>query len=96
MREIHKKILPEYFDALASGAKKFELRVPDEDLADVQPGDVLVLEEWTSLGADRKPTGRMLRKTVTYARTFTLDELATFFTREAMEKKGLLIMSLGD
>lgn len=96
MREIHKKILPEYFDALASGAKKFELRVPDEDLADVQPGDVLVLEEWTSLGADRKPTGRMLRKTVTYVRNFKLDDLSKYWSREEIEKKGLLIMSLAD
>jgi ASC-1-like (ASCH) protein len=96
MKEIHKKILPEYFDALASGAKKFELRIPDEDLADVQPGDVLVLEEWTGLGADRRATGRTLKKTVTYVRTFTLDDLSQYWPREEIEKKGLLIMSLGD
>lgn len=96
MKEIHKKILPEYFDALASGAKKFELRVPDEDLVNVQPGDVLILEEWTGLGADRKATGRTLKKTVTDVRNLTLDKLSEFFTREAIEKKGLLIMSLGD
>ncbi|MBU6388551.1 ASCH domain-containing protein [Patescibacteria group bacterium] len=96
MAEIHKKILPEYFDAVASGAKKYELRLPDEDLINVQPGDVLVLEEWTGLGPDRKPTGRSIKKTVTYARTFTLDDLSKYWPREEIEKKGLLILSLGD
>lgn len=96
MAEVHKKILPEYFDALASGAKKFELRIADEDLINVKPGDTLVLEEWTGLGADRKPTGRTLKKTITYVRNFTLDDLSKYWPREEIEKKGFLIMSLGD
>lgn len=94
--EIHKKILPEYFDALASGAKKFELRLADEDLKDVKPGDVLILEEWTGLGADRKPTGRVLRKAVTYVAKFTMEELSRLFSREEIQKRGFLLMSLAD
>ena len=96
MAEIHKKILPEYFDALASGAKKYELRIPDEDLANVKPGDVLILDEYTTLGPDRKATGRSIRKTISYARTFMLDDLSKYWSREEIEKKGLLIMSLAD
>jgi hypothetical protein len=96
MAEIHKKILPEYFDALASGEKKFELRLADEDFAHVQPGDVLVLEEWTGLGPDRKSTGRSIRKTISYVLRFTLDDLSKYWPRKEIEKRGLLILSLGD
>jgi ASC-1-like (ASCH) protein len=95
--EIHKKVLPEYFDALLSGEKKYELRLADEDFAGVKPGDVLVLEEWTSLDkANREATGRSIRKTISYVRTFTLDELSKYWPREEIEKKGLIIFSLAD
>lgn len=94
--EIHKKILSEFYDALASGEKKYELRLADEDLRDVKPGDVLILEEWTGLGTDRKPTGRVLKKEITYLRRFTLDDLSAYWPREEIEKKGLLILSLKD
>jgi ASC-1-like (ASCH) protein len=96
MVEIHKKILPEYFDALASGEKKYELRLADEDFADMKVGDVLVLEEWTGLGSERKPTGRSMKKTISHTHHFTLDELSKFWPREEIEEKGLLIMSLED
>ena len=43
MKIIQKKILPEYFEAVISGRKTFELR-KDED--NVQPGDRLILNEW--------------------------------------------------
>lgn len=43
MAIINKKIWPEYFDAVASGNKKFELRLNDFD---IKEGDTLVLEEW--------------------------------------------------
>jgi ASC-1-like (ASCH) protein len=95
--EIHKKVLPEYFEALLSGEKKYELRLNEEEYKDVKPGDVLVLEEWTSLDTDsRKATGRSVRKTISYLRTFTLDELAKFWSREDIEKKGFIIFSLAD
>ena len=37
------KILPEYFQAVKTREKNFELRL-DED--DIQVGDLLILEEW--------------------------------------------------
>lgn len=41
MASIKKKIWPEYFDAVASGKKKYELRLDDFV---VKEGDTLVLE----------------------------------------------------
>ena len=45
MAIIHKKILPEYFEAVASGKKKYELRLNDFN---VNEGDTLRSEEHTS------------------------------------------------
>ena len=59
MQNVKKKILPQYFEAVANGTKPFELR-KDED--DIQPGDVLDLQEWTG---DRY-TGRNVRCLVIY------------------------------
>ncbi len=70
MATITKKILPEWFDAIQSGQKKYELRLADFHIKD---GDTLRLEEWDGTGEDRKPTGRVMEKTVTYARKIDLD-----------------------
>ena len=44
MLKIHElKILPEYFDAVRSGDKRFELRRNDRDF---HKGDILRLKEW--------------------------------------------------
>lgn len=43
MKQIRKKILPQYLKEVWSGNKNFELR-KDED--DAQVGDELILEEW--------------------------------------------------
>jgi ASC-1-like (ASCH) protein len=88
-RKIVKKILPEYFDLIASGVKKYEFRVADFE---VEEGDILVLEEWDSLDpATRKPTGRVMEKRVTYPKKFKLDE---FKQLEDMEKHGFYILQL--
>ena len=87
MTEIKKKILPEYFEAVASGKKKFELRLNDFD---INEGDVLVLEEWDS--ETKEYTGRKLEKKVTYVRKFKIDEL--FWPEEEIKEKGIQIISL--
>ena len=58
-KNIKKKILPNYFKAVLSGLKTFELR-KDED--DIQPGDILDLLEWDG----EKYTGQNVRCIVTY------------------------------
>lgn len=60
-KTIGKKILPEYFKAVVSGQKPFELR-KDED--NIQPGDVLALYEWNP--DSKSYTGRMVEKRVSY------------------------------
>lgn len=53
------KILPEYFDAIVSGKKTFEVRFNDRDY---QVDDILLLQEWV----DGQYTGRSQETKVTY------------------------------
>lgn len=59
MQTVEKKILPWYFEAVASGRKNFELRRESDDFV---VGNVLVLREWDGLGY----TGRSVSRTITY------------------------------
>ncbi len=59
MKNIKKKILPQYFESVLNKTKTFELR-KDED--NVQVGDCLDLLEWDG----EKYTGRNVRCNVTY------------------------------
>jgi hypothetical protein len=56
---IEMKVLPPFFDKLASGEKTFEYRLGDFAC---KPGDILVLREWDGL----RYTGRVIEKKVTY------------------------------
>lgn len=56
---IEKKILPEYFKAVITGDKSFELR-KDED--GIQIGDTLILKEWDG----NQYTGNQVARSVTY------------------------------
>jgi len=87
MSIITKKILPEYFDAVNSGQKKFELRLNDFAIA---PGDTLLLSEWDP--ATKAYTGRKIERKVTYVRQFKIDEL--FWPPEEILEKGLQVISL--
>lgn len=58
MKEICKKVRPEYYKALCDGSKPFEIR-KDED--NVEVGDILILEEW-----DGDYTGYTLKRKVSY------------------------------
>jgi ASC-1-like (ASCH) protein len=87
MAIIKKKILPEYFEAVASGKKKFELRLNDFE---VNEGDVLLLEEWDS--KTEKYTGRKIEKKVSYIAKFKIDKL--FWPEEEIKEKGIQIISL--
>ncbi len=99
MKEIHKKISPEYFEKILSGEKTFEYRVNDFDC---QSGDILVLDEYeytqgqgTTEG--RRSTGRSIRKKVGYvAKTVDFDWLNRPDVKADLEKYGAQIISLLD
>jgi len=84
-----KKVLPEYFQDIVDGKKKYELRL--NDFA-VEPGDTLVLEEWTSADPqNRQATGRKLEKKVSYLKKFKLQDL--WWTEEEIREKWIQIIS---
>ncbi len=86
---ITKKVLPEYFQDILDGKKKYELRLNDFD---IEPGDTLILEEWTSADPEtRQATGRVLEKQVTYLRKFKLQDL--WWSEEDLKEKGIQIIS---
>lgn len=86
---IIKKVLPEYFQDIVDGRKNYELRLNDFD---IEPGDTLVLEEYTSADhSTRRATGRTLEKQVTYIRKFKLQEL--WWSEEEIKEKGVQIIS---
>lgn len=87
MALIKKKIWPEFFERVASGEKKWELRLGDFE---IRPSDTLVLEEWNP--KTRQYTGRSIEKRVGYVRRFKLGEL--FWPKAEIEKHGLQIISL--
>lgn len=87
MAIIKKKIWPEYFEAVLSGKKKYELRLDDFE---VQEGDALILEEWDPKA--KKYTGRKVEKTVIYVGKFKIDKL--FWPEKEIKKKGIQIISL--
>lgn len=87
MKKIEKKILPEYFDPIMKGMKKYELRLSDWECME---GDILVLREWNSI--TKEYTGRQIEKKVTYVAKFKIDDL--FWPKEEVEKYGIQIISL--
>lgn len=86
MATIKKKIWPEYFDDVASGKKKLELRLNDFD---IKEGDILILEEWNP--ETKEYTGRNIEKKITYVFKFNLNK---FGQEKEIKEKGLQIISL--
>ena len=87
MAIIRKKIWPEYFDAVVSGKKRYELRLNDFE---VKEGDTLVLEEWDP--KKKEYTGRRIEKKVTYVGRFKIDRL--FWPEDEIKEKGIQIIFL--
>lgn len=84
MAIIRKKIWKEYFGQVASGKKKFELRLADFE---IKEGDILVLEEWDK---DKKEyTGRKVEVIATY---ILKTKGQTFWSPEEVEKYGFQII----
>lgn len=59
--KIRKKCWPEFFDAVLSGKKNFDVRIDDFQCAE---GDVLLLEEWNPETGEY--TGRKIEKRISY------------------------------
>lgn len=87
MTTIRKKIWPDYFDAIASGKKKYELRLNDFE---AHEGDVLLLEEWDP--KTKQYTGRRTEKTVTYVGKFKIDQL--FWSESDIRENGIQVLSI--
>lgn len=88
-KQIIKKVLPEYFQDIIDGKKKYELRLNDFE---IEPGDTLILEEWTSADPkNRQATGRRLEKMVSYLRKFKFQDL--WWSKDDIEEKGIQIIS---
>lgn len=85
--KIKKKIWPEYFEAVKSGKKNYELRLADFKC---KVGDILILQEWDP--KTKKYTGREIEKKVTYVGKFKIDKL--FWPKEEIEKHGIQVISL--
>lgn len=105
---ITKNCLPEFFEAVRTGKKPFEVRLNDEPYV---VGDTLLLKEY-----DRQTgqfSGRELRKTISYVlpirfhkigarnyrlrheMSFTVEQLI-FWTAAQIEQHGLVILGLTD
>ena len=87
MATIKKKIWPEYFEAVVSGKKKYELRLNDFE---INEGDTLILEEWDP--KTKEYTGRNVEKKATYVGKFMIDK--SFWPEEQIKEKGIQIISL--
>ena len=86
MATIKKKTWQEYFEAILSGKKKFDMRLADFD---IQEGDTLLLEEWDP--KNKEYTGRTVEKKVSYVAKFKLD---AFGQEKEIKEKGIQIISL--
>lgn len=89
MARVEKKLWSEYYDQVASGKKKYELRLNDFE---VNEGDTLVLREWDK--EKKEYTGRTLEKVVTRVNKFKLDDLYAFWSKEEVEARGIQIISM--
>ena len=65
MKEVRKKIHPQYFEEVKRGNKRFELRKDDDSIV---KGDKLILEEFVYTGdvSTSYYTGRVITKEVRY------------------------------
>ncbi len=89
MAIVRKKLWQEYFDRVASGKKKYELRLNNFEIVE---GDTLVLEEWDR--DKQEYTGRASEKKVSRVNRFKFEDLYTFWSKEDIEEKGIQIISI--
>ena len=86
MAKIKKKILPQYFELVKLGKKRFELRTADFK---IKEGDTLILEEWNP--KTKEYTGRKIKKKAGYILKFLLNQ---FGQEDIIKKQGLYVIQL--
>lgn len=84
---IEKKVQQEYFEAVAEGKKRFEVRLADFKC---RPGDTLVLKE--QLPKTKKLTGRQIECELLYK--FNTKDVEKFYTKKEIEKYGLAVLAI--
>lgn len=89
MAVVEKKLNTEYFDQVASGKKKYELRLNDFAVAE---GDTLILREWDKEA--QTYTGRKVEKRVTAVNRFKLGDIYAFNSKEEVDRLGVQIISI--
>ena len=80
-----KKVLPEYFQKILDGDKKYELRLADWQCAE---GDILELQEWDP--NTKEYTGRSIEKEIT---NILKTKDISFWPEEDVLKYGYQIIS---
>jgi len=90
MKTIEKKIWSEYFDAVASGNKNFELRLADWD---IDVGDTLILKDWDH--RTNRYTGKEISRKVTYLIKTKGAENWGMWPKEDIDKYGFQIIGFG-
>jgi len=85
--KITKKVQQQYFEAVADGRKRFEVRLADFK---AKPGDTLTLVEQKQ--GTKTVTGRKLDCEVLFS--FNTKEMEKFHPREEIEKYGLVVLAI--
>lgn len=87
MAIIRKKVKKEYFNAVADGRKRFEIRLADFKC---KPGDILVLKEQKDNGSNL--TGRKIECEVLYK--FNTKDIEKFYSKKDIKKYGLIVLAI--
>ncbi len=86
MAIINKKTWPESFEAIASGKKKYDLRLNDFE---AREGDTLVLQKWNP--ETKQYTGRSIEKKIAYVGKIAIEK--TYWPENEIKEKGFQIIS---
>ena len=84
--KIKKGVQKEYFEIVADGRKRFEIRLGNMRC---KPGDILVLEE--KIG-EKKKTGRKIDCEVLYK--FNTKDVEKYYSKKDIEKYGILVLAI--
>ena len=90
-----KKVLPEYFEALRTGRKRFELRKEEEGEEPFSAGDFLALNEWDPEGgAQLFQEDRLIASAGHYTGRCLLFEILYVLRGHELQLTGTVILSL--